>query len=705
MDDTTAPIQDVTNKDEMSPFKRWQTELDYSHKELKKFHNRGRRVVRRYLDDRDAVNANDKWFNLFHANTKILRAALYAQLPQPTVKRKYLDYTDQVARVAANILQRVITPDADDPRDLFDATMRGVVFDRLVAGLGTAWLRIETETEERELSLESTVDTGETAGEVFPNMGFETGPAPDQQAGQQAQQQQQQPQPGQPTVLKYTAITAQHVVIDYVYWEDLAWSPCRTWEERRWVARRVYMQRDELVKRFGEKIGKAIPLNSRPKMLRSEMGPQITPEHQVVAMAEVWEIWDRTTRKIIWFCRDYPQLLDEKEDFLQLIGFEPCPKPLLANVSTSNTVPRPDYYMTQDQYMELDTVNDRISRLIQACKVAGVYDSSASGIQRLLQEGTDNILIPVDNWALFAEKGGVKGQIDWLPLDQVLVALKGLYDSRESIKQQVYELTGISDIVRGATKASETLGAQQLKAQFASVRIKDLQDEVAQFAASILRIKAELMVKHFDPDILMRMSNAEHFDQVDQQLVPAAISLLKSEEGFEWRIEVTSDQLAQADYAAQKQDRVELLTSVGQYMSQIQGAVQAAPQLVPLFVQMLKWAVAGFKGAREIEGFIDQQLDSMLKMMQEAQNQPPQPPKPSPAEMQAQADAELKQKEFQLNAAARQQEMQFKQQEHAFDMQSKQQQSQLDLLTKLRAAALQDGLAKNKATMKAASNA
>lgn len=702
MDDTTAPIQDVTNKDEMSPFKRWQTELDYSHKELKKFHNRGRRVVRRYLDDRDAVNANDKWFNLFHANTKILRAALYAQLPQPTVKRKYLDYTDQVARVAANILQRVITPDADDPRDLFDATMRGVVFDRLVAGLGTAWLRIETETEERELSLESTVDTGEAAGEVFPNMGFETGPAPDQQAGQQAQQQ---PQPGQPTVLKYTAITAQHVVIDYVYWEDLAWSPCRTWEERRWVARRVYMQRDELVKRFGEKIGKAIPLNSRPKMLRSEMGPQITPEHQVVAMAEVWEIWDRTTRKIIWFCRDYPQLLDEKEDFLQLIGFEPCPKPLLANVSTSNTVPRPDYYMTQDQYMELDTVNDRISRLIQACKVAGVYDSSASGIQRLLQEGTDNILIPVDNWALFAEKGGVKGQIDWLPLDQVLVALKGLYDSRESIKQQVYELTGISDIVRGATKASETLGAQQLKAQFASVRIKDLQDEVAQFAASILRIKAELMVKHFDPDILMRMSNAEHFDQVDQQLVPAAISLLKSEEGFEWRIEVTSDQLAQADYAAQKQDRVELLTSVGQYMSQIQGAVQAAPQLVPLFVQMLKWAVAGFKGAREIEGFIDQQLDSMLKMMQEAQNQPPQPPKPSPAEMQAQADAELKQKEFQLNAAARQQEMQFKQQEHAFDMQSKQQQSQLDLLTKLRAAALQDGLAKKKATMKAASNA
>ena len=704
MDDTTAPIQDVTDKDEMSPFKRWQTELDYSHKELKKFHNRGRRVVRRYLDDRDAVNANDKWFNLFHANTKILRAALYAQLPQPTVKRKYLDYTDQVARVAANILQRVITPDADDPRDLFDATMRGVVFDRLVAGLGTAWLRIETETEERELSLESTVDAGETAGEVFPNMGFETGPAPDQQAGQQAQPQQP-PQPGQSTVLKYEAITAQRVVIDYVYWEDLAWSPCRTWEERRWVARRVYMQRDELVKRFGEEIGKAIPLNSRPKMLRSEMGPQITPEHQVVAMAEVWEIWDRTTRKVIWFCRDYPQLLDEKDDFLQLIGFEPCPKPLLANVSTSNTAPRPDYYMTQDQYMELDTVNDRISRLIQACKVAGVYDASATGVQRLLQEGTDNVLIPVDNWALFAEKGGVKGQIDWLPLDQVLVALKGLYDSRESIKQQVYELTGISDIVRGATKASETLGAQQLKAQFASVRIKDLQDEVAQFAADILRIKAELMIKHFDPDILARMSNAEHFDQVDQQLVPAAIGLLKSEEGFEWRIEVTSDQLAQADYAAQKQDRVELLTAVGQYMSQIQGAVQAAPQLVPLFVQMLKWAVAGFKGARDIEGFIDQQLDSMLKMVQAAQNQPPQPPKPSPAEMQAQADMELKQKEFQLNAAARQQDMQFKQQEHALDMQSKQQMSQLDLFTKLRAAALQENLANKKATMKAASNA
>jgi hypothetical protein len=128
--------------------------------------------------------------------------------------------------------------------------------------------------------------------------------------------------------------------------------------------------------------------------------------------------------------------------------------------------------MIQDQYQELDTINNRVSMLLQACKVVGVYDQSASGVSRMLTEGFDNQLIPVDNWAMFAEKGGLKGQVDWLPLDVVVDALTQLITNRDLIKAQIYELTGISDIVRGATKASETLGAQEIKSKFASISIK-----------------------------------------------------------------------------------------------------------------------------------------------------------------------------------------------------------------------------------------
>ena len=112
-----APINGnptIADPSKLTPIQLWMTEIAYAEQELKKFHERARKVIRRYVDERDAVDAQMRWLNLFYANTKILRAALYSQAPQPEVKRKFLDYRDQLARVAATILQRSITPDTDD---------------------------------------------------------------------------------------------------------------------------------------------------------------------------------------------------------------------------------------------------------------------------------------------------------------------------------------------------------------------------------------------------------------------------------------------------------------------------------------------------------------------------------------------------------------------------------------------------------------
>jgi hypothetical protein len=547
---------------------------------------------------------------------------------------------------------------------LFDNTMRHAVFDRLVPGLGACWLRLETDTEEVELQAESSPEPGKglappESAESAPNEGFKTADSKDNPPE------------------SFSRITDQRVAIDYVYWEDFLWSPCRIWEERRWVARIVYMTRQELVKRFGQEKGKAVPLNYRPNSwgvsTRGGMGfpGPITPTHLAIQQAPVYEIWDRVERKVIWYCKDCSYLLDERKDFLNLVGFEPCPKPLLANVATSNTCPRPDFYLVQDQYNELDTVNNRISLLVQACKVVGVYDQSADGVQRMLLEGFDNQLIPVDNWAIFAEKGGIKGQVDWLPLEMVINALQRLYESRELIKQQIFELTGIADILRGATKASETLGAQEIKAKFASVRIKDTQDEVARFAAEVLRIKAELMIKHFTPDMLIKKSNIMHTD--DQEMAGPAIELLQSEVGFEWRILITADQLAQTDYQMEKSDRIELLTAVSQYLAQAGGMIQAQPQSGPLLVAMLKWAVAGFKGARDLEGMLDKELDNMMRQLAQSQGQEQPDPEAQKAEAEIkkiQMETEAGEKKAQIGAAVDMQKLKTNQAKSQQDLQA-----------------------------------
>jgi len=623
----------------IDPCQLWASEITAAEKELEKFYKRANIVTKRFIDERDTITAQAKWFNIFYANTNILQSAIYAQLPKPAVSRKYTDYNDEIGRVAALIIERAITQDLDDPTDNFDACMRNAVQDRLVPGLAAAWLRLETDTEEISIP---------------PTPGNDTYGADDLQEKQTPQYK----------------ISDQRICVDYIFWQDFLWSPCRVWEERRWVGRKAYMTREELTERFGVK-GKTCPLNYSVNGSKGNERTS-TPKEDILKKAIVYEIWDRCTRKVIWYCKGMTELLDEKDDPLGLKGFDPCPKPMLANISTSNTTPRPDYYMIQDQYVELDAINNRISMLLQACKVVGVYDKAAIGISRMLKEGFDNDLIPVDNWAMFAEKGGLKGQIDWLPLEVVVTAIRELNGAREVIKGQIYELTGIADIVRGASKASETLGAQQIKAQFASVRIKKLQDEVARFASEIMRIKAEIMIKHFDPQLIIKKSNI--MVTGNDEYIGPAMQLLSSEADFEWRIQVNADTMSQADYAMEKQDRIDFMTAFSGFMQQLPPILQATPEAAPVLVGLVKWTVAGFRGARDIEGMLDKALDGLIKN--------PQQEKPDPEAEKAKAEAEMAKQQFQMEQQKAQMEMQMKQQEASAKMQMEQQKAAMEMQMK-----------------------
>ena len=366
--------------------------------------------------------------------------------------------------------------------------------------------------------------------------------------------------------------------------------------------------------------------------------------------------------------------MDEKEDPLGLEDFYPCPRPLFALTSTSNCVARADFVMMQDQYDEMDDVNNRISLLVAACKVVGVYDSGSDGLKKLLQEGVENTLVPADNWAMFAEKGGIKGQVDWLPLETVIAALERLRQAREDIKAQIYELTGISDIVRGNTKASETLGAQKIKAQFASVRIQKLQDEVARFAQDILRIKAQIICKHFDPSIILKMSNAKYTpDAALPPLIQEAITLLKDEEGFNWRVKVQADSLGQQDYQMQKQEKVEFTNAMATFLQSAATTIKAMPPSAPMIFETLKFAISGFKGGQELESVIDNGIQAIMQDMEQqkqaAKNQP------NPEQMKMQAEMQMEQQRFQLEQQSKQQDMAMKQQ----DMAMKQEAQKMDL--------------------------
>jgi len=550
--------------------KRWETELQAAKKELSKFHTTGRRLVQRYLDERDSAglgNESDAKFNLFWSNIEVLKASLYAKPPDVDVSNAYKDGEDDVSRVAANILQRLLNHDIEDgDESTYSDVTKQAVGDYLIVGLGQVWYRYEVETEESEVEAVTDPQTGQELAPAVP----------------------------------YEAITGEDAPADYVYWEDFWWSPARVWQDVRWVARSVYMNREELCARFGQKIGKAIPV-SKVKNKNDGIGPQNDPWEK----ARVFEIWDKTTQCAYWHVMGFDVICDYKKDPLKLRGFFPCPPPLIANAVTSKFMPRADYLLAQDQYAQIDGLTTRLKYLIEACKVVGVYDKNSTPIGRIFQEGQENQMIPVDNWAAFAEKGGISGQMDFVPIDVIAAVIEKLTQQREVLKANLYEVLGIGDIMRGMTDPDETLGAQQLKAQFGGNRLQFKQQAIGTWVAGGQRIRAQIMCDKFQPQTIIERNNI--MLSPDAALADQAVQFLKSPDNSKfYRITIESESMAMVDWAQERDSRGQFLEAVSGFMTAVLPLIEGKPDLAPVMWEMMKWGLGGFRISKEIETVMDE---------------------------------------------------------------------------------------------------
>jgi hypothetical protein len=564
---------------------RWATEIEASKKELQKFHDDADKITRRYLDKRDEWADGESRVNLFWSSMKVLLSLLYARPPKAAVSRSFLDAEDDSARVAGTVLQRLLNRSFDDQVSSWDSAIRRGIEDWLVVGMGQVWLRYEVETEVEMLPPQLDPTTGE---ELVPEQEFER-------------------------------IVEEDAPCDYVYWKDFFYSPARTWDEVRWVARRVYMTRDQLVERFGEKIGKIVPLQS-PKREANDQAPKFDPWSR----AEVYEIWCKEEKKVYWYAKGCEVILDYKDDPLDIDGFYPCPKPLAANITSSNFMPRADYIFAQDQFNELDELNTRITWLTRAAKVVGIYDKSADGIQRMFSQAAENQLIPVDNWAMFAESGGIKGKVEWVPIEAVVNAIERLRQYRQDKTMQIYEVLGISDVMRGSSKASETATAQEIKAQFGSTRVQLSQFYIAEWITHALRIKANIISQHFQPQTIAERSNI--LRTPDAQFAQPAIELLKNEDLAEYRINIEADSMAAMDWAAERDAAVQFMQGLGAFVSQVAPVAQSTPGAAPYLLRLMQWAVSKFRVSNEIESVLDQAIGAMNQQLM----QPKEPPPPDP---------------------------------------------------------------------------
>jgi hypothetical protein len=619
-------MNDTLNK----TYEDWFNTIAQYDKSFREWEARVPRIIKRYRDDSRTRNNPNARFNILWSNVQVIKPAIFARLPRPDVSRRFRD-NDPIGRVASMMLERALEYEVEHYTD-YRAAMDNAVLDRLLGGRGTAWVRYEPH-----IVGDGDLNTG-VAGQM-PEDGLQITEDADESETENAE-----------LVESQERIEYECAPVDYVHWRDFGHTVARTWEEVTAVWRKVYMSRQALIDRFGEELGGKIPLDTKPDNDKWAQKQMVSEHYQ----ACIYEIWDKEQGKVFWISKSMGEILDEKDDPLQLEGFFPCPKPLYATLTTDNLEPIPDFVLYQDQAKQLDTLADRIDGLVNALKVRGVYDASEPALARLFSEGENNTLIPVKNWQAFAEKQGMKGAIDLVDITPIAQALTMAYQAMEQIKGQIYEIIGIADIQRGQTDPNETLGAQIIKSNNAAGRLKNMQHAVVDFATELLSIKAQIICKHFTDDTIVKISGAMQLSPQDQALVPQALMLLKDEPAKNFRVEVTSDSMIYQDEQQEKADRVEFLSALSQFMNQALPIATNAPELTPLLMEMLKFGVTAFKAGKGMEGLIDETADQFRNQAKAMEGQP-KPPSVEVQKIQAQSQAKMQ--EMQMSVQLEQQKM------------------------------------------------
>jgi hypothetical protein len=568
--------------------------------------------------------ARDKEFAMFWANMEVVKPSIYAKPPQPVVVPKFKDRRP-VYQAASEMAERCTVVAFDMTR--IDDIMKLVRDDVALLSRGCAWVRY---------------DSGGKGGYY----------------------------------------DKERVCIEFKNRRDFLHSISRNWEEVTWVAAAAYLTRSQARKRFKETSGDAYQ-DAEYKVDKDskEVGGADNRER-----AKFWEVWSKKDNRVLWVAHGCEKILDEDQPHLELCNFFPCPKPAYGTVQRGSLIPVPDVLQYKDQLEEINMLTGRIHALSDALEAKGFYPAGgtemADAIETAVKIKTPGrILVPISNWAAF---GTSKEVIVWMPIDMIATTVTGLVQLRKQVIEDIYQIMGLSDIMRGSTDPAETLGAQQLKTEYGSKRIKDKQQELVRLARDLVELALDIITDKFSPITMIEMSqtqlptkamveqkimevqkqmqaqqlqmkqlmampqvqqmakqNPEQAQQVAQQAqksteaaiqtinqlkekptVEQVLRFLKDNRAKSFVLDIETDSTIMADENAEKQRRTEFVGMLGSLLPQLGQLMAAEPKSADFCGELLKFAAAPFRAGRSLDGTLDELVEQMKSKGNE---QPPNP--------------------------------------------------------------------------------
>ena len=556
-------------------YDKWKDRITKAENAYQNYHDLVKEI-RQYYKGEKSKNKD----NIYWSSIETLKPFLYFKKPEPYVERKQRT-TNPVEAVACKILANALKWNLEQFD--FDSVIKYMRNDYLLSGLGLVY--------EKYCPKFKTISTGVMTPDIM-------------------------------EVQEITVKAGEVVETQYIDPEKLIADSEKVgiWEDCTWIARKIDMTKREVMEQFD-------------KNDEDLDGEEDSDEKNTI----VYEIWDKANRQILYFSKDFNgEMLKVVDDVFGLKDFFPFPRPIMTSCTNNSIIPVPDYSQIKPLLDELDGLTTRTRLIMKAIKVSGCYDSSFSKLEDIFDK--DVTLVSISDFDRLKEAGGLAGVIDFIPIQQYVVALQALAQRRAELVQAIYEITGVSDVMRGNSDPYETATAVTKKTNFGTLRNQDRQNDMQRFITELLQIKAEIICEQFSEETLAQFAGDE-----DPRIVMQAVRLLKQERlrGMVLGIETDST----FNQEAESMKMVESIRVITEMIKSAFDIVSAQPLLLGLYRQMMGSLVATMPNARQFEKTIE---DVFAKVEQQLAQ--PKEPQPNPELIKIQNDFEIKKEQNKLKA-------------------------------------------------------
>lgn len=562
-------MNEEINLNEAELVDKWHKKLSRAEEFWRPFHELVEETREYYKNQK-----NKNKHNIFWAAVEIMKPFLYFKQPRPYVDRKEKN-ADPVISAACRIVENALMWDLEQFD--FDSVVKYARNDFLISGMGVLEEKYEAELKHAEI--------GGEIGEIK---------------------------------------ASERVVTDYFDPVDFLADSEKVgiWEEADWVARKIWMTKQEVIDAFGEEV----------RDLIVDPGDNDYKGKDTL----IYKIWDKTSKKIYWISKECEiRFLKISEDMLKLQGFLPLPKPIFATQSNDAMVPVPDYSEIKSLLDELDGVTSRMRMTMKAFKVSGAYDRAFPELGNILNK--DVTLVAVDDFDKLRDVGGLRGVIDFAPIEQYLNVLRGLAERRQQLKTELFEISGVSDIMRGNSDPNETATAVRQKTNFGSLRNQDRQNDMQRFLTDLFKIKAEIICERFSDETLAAF--LPQSDAYPPEVIVKAVLYLKEQKLRGMILGIETDTAFNQEAEARK--AMETVKSINDMIKVAFEVLSAQPLLLPLYKQMIMSVVVTLPNARQFQSVIEQTFAKI-----EQQIAMPKPPLPNPKLLSLQNQAQKNMQEF-----------------------------------------------------------